>query len=32
LTLIHESFPNQEAKEMHLQGWIGCLDRLERVF
>lgn len=32
LTLIHERFPNQEATEKHLQGWIGCLDRLERLF
>lgn len=29
LTLIHDQFPNEEAKNEHLQGWNGCLARLE---
>ncbi len=32
LTLTHDQFPNEEAKNEHLQGWNGCLARLERLF
>lgn len=31
LTLTHDRFPNEEAKKEHLQGWNGCLARLESV-
>lgn len=32
LVLIHERFPNEEAKGQHEQGWNGCMERLARLF
>ena len=32
LTLRHEQFADEEARDHHQQGWNGCLDRLEKVF
>jgi uncharacterized protein YndB with AHSA1/START domain len=31
LTLIHEQFADEAAREGHEKGWIGCLDKLERL-
>ncbi len=31
LTLTHEHFTSSEAVVKHQNGWIGCLDRLERL-
>jgi len=30
LTLIHEQFFDESARDRHLHGWTGCLDKLER--
>jgi uncharacterized protein YndB with AHSA1/START domain len=30
LTLIHEQFFDEPARDRHAQGWAGCLDKLER--
>jgi uncharacterized protein YndB with AHSA1/START domain len=30
LTLIHEQFFDETARDRHRQGWSGCLDKLER--
>ncbi|HZP09232.1 SRPBCC domain-containing protein [Methyloceanibacter sp.] len=30
LTLIHEQFFDEAARDRHRQGWSGCLDKLER--
>jgi uncharacterized protein YndB with AHSA1/START domain len=30
LTLIHERFADEPARDRHREGWDGCLDRLER--
>ena len=30
LTLKHEQFADEEARDKHQQGWAGCLARLER--
>ncbi len=32
LTLIHEQFADEPARDRHEYGWIGCLDKLERMF
>lgn len=29
LTLIHEQFFDEQARDRHEQGWTGCLDKLE---
>lgn len=31
LTLIHEQFFDEAARDGHERGWTGCLDKLERV-
>ena len=31
LILIHERFRTEEAVTKHEQGWIGCLDKLEKL-
>lgn len=31
LVLIHERFPNEEAKSQHEKGWTGFMARLEEV-
>jgi uncharacterized protein YndB with AHSA1/START domain len=31
LTLTHDRFTSVNAREMHLQGWTGCLANLERL-
>jgi uncharacterized protein YndB with AHSA1/START domain len=31
LTLIHEQFYDEPARDRHEYGWTGCLDKLERV-
>lgn len=31
LTLKHEQFTDAEARDMHEQGWNGCIARLERL-
>ena len=30
LTLTHEAFFDEAARDRHQQGWIGCIDQLER--
>ena len=30
LTLVHEQFADEAARDNHLQGWTGCLDTLAR--
>ena len=32
LTLIHEQFFDEEARDRHEFGWTGTLDKLERLF
>jgi uncharacterized protein YndB with AHSA1/START domain len=32
LTLIHEQFFDEEARDRHAMGWSGCLDKLARLF
>jgi uncharacterized protein YndB with AHSA1/START domain len=32
LTLIHEQFFDEAARDGHQRGWTGALDKLERVF
>jgi uncharacterized protein YndB with AHSA1/START domain len=29
LTLIHEQFFDEAARDRHARGWVGCLDKLE---
>lgn len=31
LVLLHEQFPNEEAKEQHVQGWTAMMPRLASV-
>jgi len=31
LTLIHEQFFDEAARDRHEYGWTGCLDKLERL-
>lgn len=31
LTLKHEQFTDAEARDRHQHGWVGCLNRLERL-
>ena len=31
LILTHELFPDQKSRDLHNQGWNGCLDRLARA-
>jgi uncharacterized protein YndB with AHSA1/START domain len=30
LTLLHEQFADDAARDLHRQGWTGCLDKLEQ--
>jgi uncharacterized protein YndB with AHSA1/START domain len=30
LTLVHEQFFDEPARDRHREGWTGCLDKLER--
>jgi uncharacterized protein YndB with AHSA1/START domain len=30
LTLTHTKFENEPARDMHNQGWVGCIGRLEK--
>ncbi len=32
LTLTHEQFFDETARDHHKQGWTGCLDKLENYF
>jgi uncharacterized protein YndB with AHSA1/START domain len=32
LTLQHEKFFDEKARDDHARGWSGCLDKLERYF
>lgn len=31
LTLTHQRFPSEEAKQHHNEGWLGCLDKLQKA-
>ena len=30
--LVHDGFPNSEAKDAHGEGWPACLDRFTKLF
>jgi hypothetical protein len=32
LTLTHERFFDEEARDRHQSGWTGALDKMERLF
>ena len=32
VTLIHEQLPNEESRDRHGHGWVGCFDRLTEMF
>ncbi|NJM29802.1 MAG: SRPBCC domain-containing protein [Rhizobiales bacterium] len=32
LTLTHIKFADDQTRDMHMQGWTGCVGRLERLF
>ena len=32
LTLTHTRFADEASRDMHNQGWIGCVGRLEKLF
>lgn len=32
ISLAHQGFVEQEHKDIHLQGWTGCLDKLQGFF
>lgn len=32
LTLVHERFPNEEARQQHEQGWTSIFEKLETLF
>lgn len=32
LTLMHEQFADEAARDRHSQGWTGSIDRLEKLF
>jgi uncharacterized protein YndB with AHSA1/START domain len=32
VTVIHEQLPNEESRDRHSHGWIGCLDNLTEMF
>ena len=32
LTLTHSRFAHDEARDEHVQGWIGCLAKLEKLW
>ncbi len=32
LTLTHSKFADDKARDMHNQGWVGCIGRLEVLF
>jgi len=32
LTLLHEQFFDEAARDKHNQGWTGCLQKLEALF
>ena len=31
LSLLHEKLPSENARDLHNEGWTGCLDRLGRA-
>ena len=31
MTLVHERFAVEAVRDMHLEGWGGCLDKLEKL-
>jgi len=32
VTVIHEQLPNEESRDRHSHGWVGCLDNLTEIF
>lgn len=32
VTILHELFPAEEARDGHEKGWTSCLNRLETLF
>jgi uncharacterized protein YndB with AHSA1/START domain len=31
LTLKHERFADEDARNRHVEGWTGCIERLQRL-
>jgi uncharacterized protein YndB with AHSA1/START domain len=31
IILVHERFDSQQARDEHMKGWSGCLDKFEMV-
>ena len=32
IVILHEFFTNEEEKNKHTEGWVSCLDRMEKMF
>ena len=32
LTLMHEQFFDEDARDRHQHGWTGAIDKLEKLF
>ena len=32
VTIIHVNLPNEQIRDMHIEGWEGCLENLEKKF
>ena len=32
VTLMHEQFVDEHVRDLHLEGWTGCLESLDRYF
>ena len=32
IVILHEFFTNEEGKDKHTEGWVFCLDRMEKMF
>lgn len=32
VTLLHEGFTEEQYKKRHEEGWVGCLDKLEKMY
>ena len=31
VVLVHEGFPSRESMQIHADGWVGCLDELQKL-
>ena len=32
VTIIHEQLPNEKVRDMHIEGWTGCLENLQQKY